>query len=142
MESHGTCRRSAGRPAADESSPGLPRWPSSIQTCAAQWPKVSACPPRSHRAPPQAANPAPPCPRSGAPEPQGPDPRVLLLLNEAYRHGKAVGGWNGSGPVLEAAGIGAGEPGVALGDEGPAVAGTVTEALGRHRAWDRFPPAI
>ncbi|MFD0268564.1 catalase [Streptomyces sp. NPDC127106] len=79
--------------------------------------------------------------KAGAPGPHGADPRVVLLLTEAYRHGKALGGWNGAPQLLEAVGIGAGEPGVALGAEGAAAVEAVTAALAEHRAWDRFPPA-
>ncbi|MFD8148418.1 catalase [Streptomyces sp. NPDC059708] len=74
--------------------------------------------------------------------PQAPDPRVLLLLTEAYRHGKAIGGWNDARQLLETAGIGVDEPGIALGENGAAVMGTVVAALAEHRAWDRFPPAL
>ncbi|MFD7027892.1 catalase [Streptomyces sp. NPDC059917] len=73
--------------------------------------------------------------------PQAADPRVLLLLTEAYRHGKAVGGWNGARQLLETAGIGAAEPGIALGEDATAAVGAVVAALAGHRAWDRFPPA-
>ncbi|NXY95445.1 catalase [Streptomyces sp. BR123] len=79
--------------------------------------------------------------KAGAPGRHGPDPRVVLLLTEAYRHGKALGGWNGAHRLLEAIGIGEGEPGIALGGEGAAAAEAVTAALAEHRAWDRFPSA-
>ncbi|WP_442270027.1 catalase [Streptomyces sp. M-16] len=71
-----------------------------------------------------------------------PDPRVVLLLAEAYRHGKAVGGWNGAETVLEAAGIAPSEgPGVIVSDSGTEAVRAAAEALAGHRAWDRFPPA-
>ncbi|MER5732211.1 catalase [Streptomyces sp. NPDC002138] len=73
--------------------------------------------------------------------PQGPDPRVLLLMTEAYRHGKAIGAWNDGRRLIEAAGIGADEPGVAVHEDVTTVVDAVTAALGEHRAWDRFPPA-
>ncbi|KOU80136.1 MULTISPECIES: catalase, partial [unclassified Streptomyces] len=71
--------------------------------------------------------------------PQAPDPRVLLLLTEAYRHGKAVGGWDGAERLLESAGITADEPGIATGESSTAIVAELTRALGEHRAWDRFP---
>ncbi|MEU9148601.1 catalase [Streptomyces sp. NPDC048349] len=74
--------------------------------------------------------------------PHAPDPRVLLLVTEAYRHGKAIGGWNGAERLLEAAGITAAEPGVAVADSGASVLDALTTALGEHRAWDRFPAAL
>ncbi|RST03705.1 catalase [Streptomyces sp. WAC05950] len=74
--------------------------------------------------------------------PEAADPRVLLLLTEAYRHGKAIGGWNGAGQLLETAGITADDPGIALEGDCTAVVDTVAAALAEHRAWDRFPPAV
>ncbi|MFD8797044.1 catalase-related domain-containing protein, partial [Streptomyces vinaceus] len=74
--------------------------------------------------------------------PEAPDPRVLLLLTEAYRHGKAIGGWNGADRLLETAGITADEPGVAVAGSGGAVVEALKTALGGHRAWDRFPAAL
>ncbi|WP_069169952.1 catalase [Streptomyces griseus] len=70
------------------------------------------------------------------------DPRVLLLLQEAFRHGKAVGGWGSVTAVLEAAGAPAGAPGVVTGDSATAVLDRTVELLGAHRVWDRFPPAV
>ncbi|MFC9847978.1 hypothetical protein ACFWFF_38275 [Streptomyces sp. NPDC060223] len=56
------------------------------------------------------------------------DPRLLLLLDEAFRHGKVIGGWAGADRVLDTASIPADAPGVVVGDvrtaarpgEGPA----------------------
>ncbi|MEU3607330.1 catalase [Streptomyces sp. NPDC035033] len=80
--------------------------------------------------------------KAGAAPEGGPDPRVLLLLTEAYRHGKAVGGWNGSAELLEAAGLTAGGPGVITAETGAEAVAAVADALSRHRAWDRFPPVV
>ncbi|MET9464719.1 catalase [Streptomyces sp. NPDC006544] len=74
--------------------------------------------------------------------PRAADPRVVLLLTETYRHGKAIGGLNGARDLLEACGIGADEAGIALGEDGAALVGTLAAALAAHRAWDRFPPAV
>ncbi|MFD9304007.1 catalase [Streptomyces sp. NPDC060048] len=79
--------------------------------------------------------------KAGGPAPQGPDPRVVLLLTEAYRHGKALGGWNGADRLLEAAGVDADGPGIVLGEDGASVVVALVTALSEHRAWDRFPPA-
>ncbi|GHH50719.1 catalase [Streptomyces candidus] len=67
------------------------------------------------------------------------DPRALLLVSEAYRHGKAIGGWSGALPVLEAAGVPDLAPGVVLGDDGGEVLRTITGLLAKHRVWERFP---
>ncbi|MFD8639291.1 catalase [Streptomyces zaomyceticus] len=80
--------------------------------------------------------------KAGAPARQGPDPRVVLLLTEAYRHGKALGGWNGADEFLGSLGIDTDGPGIALGEDGATVVGAVAAALAEHRSWDRFPPAV
>ncbi|MFE6778300.1 catalase [Streptomyces sp. NPDC057702] len=69
------------------------------------------------------------------------DPRVPLLLTEAYRHGKALGGWAGAEAVLTAAGIPTDAPGVVLGGGGADTLDSVTELLGSHRVWERFAPS-
>ncbi|WP_328314737.1 catalase [Streptomyces sp. NBC_00442] len=80
--------------------------------------------------------------KAGSPASTGSDPRVLLLLTEAYRHGKALGGWSDARGLFESAGIGADEPGIVLSDNGAAAVEKVRNALAEHRAWDRFPPAV
>uniref|UniRef100_UPI000AB35944 catalase-related domain-containing protein n=1 Tax=Herbidospora sakaeratensis TaxID=564415 RepID=UPI000AB35944 len=70
------------------------------------------------------------------------DPRVVLLLNEAYRHGKPIGGWGRAGDAFAAASIPPGSPGVVVGVEPVAVLGEVTALLARHRVWDRFPATL
>lgn len=72
----------------------------------------------------------------------GIDPRVLLLVNEAYRHGKTLGAWADGAEVLVAAGIAPDAPGVVAAADGPAALEQVTELLAGHRAWDRFTPAV
>ncbi|MFF0557996.1 catalase [Streptomyces sp. NPDC004266] len=80
--------------------------------------------------------------KAGAADPDGPDPRVLLLLTEAYRHGKAIGGWNDSSRVLGAAGLQEDGPGIAFADTAAAALKQLTRALAGHRAWDRFPATV
>ncbi|MCS0634915.1 catalase [Streptomyces sp. LP05-1] len=70
------------------------------------------------------------------------DPRVLLMLAEAYRHAKALGGWAGAETALAAAGVPTGAPGVVTGDSGSAVLADVTALLAKHRVWERFPAAL
>ncbi|MFF7331748.1 catalase [Streptomyces sp. NPDC008150] len=72
----------------------------------------------------------------------GVDPRVLLLLTEAFRHGKAVGAWGTGVDAVQAAGLPADAAGLVTGETGTAVLDTVTTLLGEHRAWDRFTPAV
>jgi catalase len=72
----------------------------------------------------------------------GVDSRVLLMLAEAYRHGKALGAWAGGADALTAAGIPADAPGVVTGAEGAQVLEGVNELLIRHRVWERFTPML
>jgi catalase len=76
---------------------------------------------------------------TGAAHGSGIDPRVLLMLTEACRHSKPLGGWNGAQAVLEAAGISASTPGVVIGDDPQEVLAATIGLLGQHRVWDRFP---
>lgn len=69
------------------------------------------------------------------------EPRLALLLGEAYRHGKAIGGWAGAEAALTAAGVPQDAPGVVLGGSGTEVFEQLTTLLRSHRVWDRFPAA-
>ena len=64
------------------------------------------------------------------------DPRVLLLVEECFRHAKAIGAWGEGRAVLEAAGItGAG---VVTAEDAAPVLGQLQELIGAHRIWERF----
>lgn len=77
--------------------------------------------------------------KAAAPSPDGlADPRVVLLLQEAFRHAKAIGGTGNAEAVLGAAGIGAEAAGVVIG-EPAAVVEQLSDLLAEHRVWDRFP---
>jgi catalase len=65
------------------------------------------------------------------------DPRVVLLLQECFRHAKAIGAWGAGVAGLELAGV-AGAPGVVTGDDPADVLAEVRTALGAHRVWERF----
>ncbi|MFF3728541.1 catalase [Streptomyces erythrochromogenes] len=80
--------------------------------------------------------------KAGEPQTGDRDPRVVLLLAEAYRHGKAIGGWNDSTTIRQAAGIGEDAPGTAFAGSPAAALKGITQALREHRAWDRFPTTI
>ena len=67
------------------------------------------------------------------------DPRLTLLVDEAFRHGKAIG-VVGDAPMAAALGLADDEAGVAVGDAAT-VAAAVVEGLSEHRAWDRFTPS-
>jgi catalase len=70
------------------------------------------------------------------------DPRVRLLVEEAFRHAKVIGAWGAGVDALTAAGRAPGEAGVVIGDSGPEVLSTALELLSRHRAWERFPAGV
>ncbi|MCG6499902.1 catalase [Kitasatospora sp. A2-31] len=80
--------------------------------------------------------------KAGAPTGPGAtvDPRITLLLSEAWRHSKAIGGWGSAERALTAAGIPTDAPGVVLGDDREDVLARITTLLAAHRVWDRFPP--
>ncbi|MFF4399550.1 catalase [Streptomyces sp. NPDC001480] len=70
------------------------------------------------------------------------DPRVALLLNEAFRHGKAIGVWGGGEAVLAAAGVPTDADGVITADAGPSALQEVIRLLAAHRVWERFPATV
>ncbi|GAA2087535.1 catalase CatB [Kitasatospora saccharophila] len=68
------------------------------------------------------------------------DPRLVLLLGEAWRHAKAIGGWGDARDVLAAAGLPSDGPGLVLGTDPVQVLRDLADLLAGHRVWDRFPP--
>ena len=69
------------------------------------------------------------------------DPRVVLMLQEAYRHAKAIGAWGAGADALELAAV-AGAPGVVVGDDPTTVFAELHSVLGAHRVWERFGTAL
>jgi catalase len=76
---------------------------------------------------------------NGTPDAAAPDPRVLLMLAEAYRHAKPIAVLAGGQQMLQAAGIPAQAPGVLVGDDAAQLLAAIVGLLGQHRVWDRFP---
>ncbi len=66
------------------------------------------------------------------------DPRVQLMLDEAFRHAKAIAASGEGLRALEAAGYAEGE-GVVVGEEPAPVVEDLLALLAEHRAWARFP---
>ncbi|MET3961559.1 catalase [Marmoricola sp. OAE513] len=66
------------------------------------------------------------------------DPRVTLLVQECFRHAKAIGAWGSGATALELAGVDAAAPGVVTGSSASAVLGEVAKLLAEHRVWERF----
>jgi catalase len=76
---------------------------------------------------------------AGGTAPTG-DIKLTVLLQEAFRHCKALGAWGDGIAILESAGITAGDPGVVTGGTaGKPFTDQLTAAVGLHRAWDRAP---
>ena len=74
---------------------------------------------------------------AGGTTPTG-DIKLTLLLQEAFRHCKALGAWGDGTAILEAAGISPGGPGVLTSDSvSSSFTAELTAALGLHRAWER-----
>jgi catalase len=65
------------------------------------------------------------------------DPKSAMMLQEAFRHHKALGAW-GSGADLLATAVDTAAPGIVTGEK-PAKAfnDAFIEALGWHRHWER-----
>jgi catalase len=70
------------------------------------------------------------------------DPRVSVLLDEAFRHCKAIGGWDRGEAALTAAGCSSSAPGIVLGEDPVQVYNQVAGLMAKHRVWDRFPVAL
>lgn len=76
--------------------------------------------------------------KAGDPDGGRLDPRVALMLHEAYRHAKPIGAWGGGRGAL-AASVVPPAPGITLSDEPGTAVTDVLSDLGRHRVWERFP---
>ncbi len=69
------------------------------------------------------------------------DPRVIRMIQECYRHAKAIGAWGAGRIAVEAAGY-ATEPGIVIDDDPSDVLKATTILLEAHRVWERFPATI
>jgi catalase len=66
------------------------------------------------------------------------DIKLVLLLQEAFRHLKVIGAWGDGTAILEAAGISADDPGVVTaGAAAKSFTDQLAAAVGLHRVWDR-----
>ncbi|MCW2620694.1 MAG: catalase, partial [Frankiales bacterium] len=71
------------------------------------------------------------------------DPRLTVLLQEAFRHCKVIGAWGDGQQALAAAGIDPTAPGVLVATAVDAAYGKdLIAALGLHRAWERVAPLL
>jgi catalase len=66
------------------------------------------------------------------------DIKLTLLLQEAYRHCKALAAWGGAEQVLADAGIPEDAPGVSVAESADKAFGDqLAAAVGLHRVWER-----
>jgi catalase len=75
--------------------------------------------------------------KAGASDRPDIDPRVMLLLEECFRHAKVIGGWGAGVAALDAAGC-TGVPGIVRGESPVEVLAQVQEQMAMHRVWERF----
>ncbi len=71
------------------------------------------------------------------------DIKLILLLQEAFRHCKSIAAWGDGTAVLEAARIPLKAPGVSVAESvDKNFTATLAAELGKHRAWDRAPKVM
>ncbi|ADG75807.1 Catalase [Cellulomonas flavigena DSM 20109] len=70
------------------------------------------------------------------------DPRVVMLVQQAYRHAKSVAAVPAAAAVLGAAMIDPQTPGVLVTGDPATLVETLLAQLALHRAWERFPAAV
>jgi catalase len=63
------------------------------------------------------------------------------MLDECWRHAKAIGAWGDGVAALRGAGI-ADTPGVVSADSPTDVFTAVQQLLSAHRVWERFPASV
>jgi catalase len=78
--------------------------------------------------------------KAGAADTTEVDPRVVLLVEECFRHAKVIGAWGAGVRALEAARCATQAPGVVTGENAADVFSTVQEQMAFHRVWERFAP--
>ncbi|GAB3900058.1 hypothetical protein GCM10027612_61060 [Microbispora bryophytorum subsp. camponoti] len=63
------------------------------------------------------------------------------MIEECWRHAKAIGAWGAGAKLLAQSGI-AGTPGVVSGDSATEVFTAVRRLMAAHRVWERFPASV
>ncbi|MFF3006760.1 catalase [Kitasatospora sp. NPDC057940] len=67
------------------------------------------------------------------------DSRIVLLINEAYRHAKPIAGLADARALWAAAGVDPQAPGVFTETDAARAISSLVEQLSTHRVWERFP---
>ncbi|WP_110182628.1 catalase [Nocardioides solisilvae] len=65
------------------------------------------------------------------------DPRAVMMVQECFRHSKAVGAWGAGVELLDEAGV-SGAVGVVSADSGSAALTQLSALMAEHRVWGRF----
>jgi catalase len=76
--------------------------------------------------------------KSGAAATASVDPRVVLMIEECFRHAKVIGAWGSGTDALAAAGVPLDAPGIVTGESAADVFAGVSGPMGFHRVWERF----
>ncbi|TWG09210.1 catalase [Actinoplanes teichomyceticus] len=79
--------------------------------------------------------------KAGAPRTAAVDPRVNMLVDECWRHAKAIGGWGPGAELLRQTGL-ADTPGVVVQDTAAGTLAAVQQLMASHRVWERFPATV
>ncbi|MGH3916010.1 MAG: catalase [Pseudonocardiaceae bacterium] len=66
------------------------------------------------------------------------DPRVVMMIEECFRHAKVIGGWGNAHTAIDEADCATTDLGVVVGKDPREVLDQVLKLLGTHRVWDRF----
>ncbi len=68
------------------------------------------------------------------------DPRLVLLLQEAFRHAKPLAAWGDGTQLLRTAGIELDAPGLVVAERlDDRLTSDLVAAVGMHRVWERAP---
>jgi catalase len=78
--------------------------------------------------------------KAGGAAPVTSDPRIGLLIEECFRHSKAVAAVGDGRTILEELGVAG--AGVTTGDTGPDVIDDLVTLLSAHRVWERFDTTV
>ncbi len=80
--------------------------------------------------------------KAGAASDSALDPRVRLLIEECWRHAKAIGAWSDGVEALRLVGCDENAPGIVVTDDAVGVFTELAALAGAHRVWQRFATTV
>jgi catalase len=80
--------------------------------------------------------------KAGTPDQPLVDPRVVLMVQECFRHAKVIGAWGEGAHALTAAGVTPDQAGIVSGEDAATVFTEVQGLMASHRVWERFPASV